>query len=260
MIICIFGAGAFGKALGKILIDNHHAVKYYDPAIYPDVGFDLATYKANGVIIAIPSAAMTDFLANYPEHLKKLPTILATKGLMDESLFQDFSQFSIISGPGFAQEIIDGKDATFTASAPFAMGLLQNHQITIELQEDFRGIMLCGALKNIYAIGAGYYSDSENETAMFIQHAHAEMQAYLQDHGADPYTAELSCGIGDLILTCTNETSRNFTCGLRLQQGKNIPEIIEELQTVEGLSALNQADTEKYMYLREIKSLVDLHR
>ena len=70
----------------------------------------------------------------------------------------------------------------------------------------------------------------------------------------------LSCGIGDLILTCTNETSRNFTCGLRLQQGKNIPEIIDELKTVEGLSALEQADTEKYMYLREIKSLVDLHR
>lgn len=260
MIISILGAGAFGTALGKILQDNHHEIKYYDPYLYPDVSLDVATYKANGIIIAMPSAALPEFLESYPEQLKKLPTIIATKGITDESIFDGFSQLSIVSGPGFAQEIIDGKNATFTASAPFAMGLLQNDQITIELQEDFRGIMLCGALKNIYAIGAGYYSDSENESAMFIQHAHAEMEKYLADHDCNPTTAELSCGIGDLILTCTNETSRNFTCGVRLREGKSIAEINDELKTVEGLSALDKVDSDKYMYLREIKKLVDLHR
>ncbi len=256
MIISILGAGAFGSAIGKILTDNQHEVKYYDPFLYPDISLEQATYQAAAIIIAIPSAELPNFIANYPANLKKLPTILATKGLSDPSLFSDFEQFSAISGPGFAQEIIEGKPATFTASAPFAMGILQNEQITIELQEDLPGILYCGALKNIYAIGAGYHSDSENDSAMFIQHAHSEMERYLADHGANPSTAELACGIGDLILTCTNETSRNFTCGVRLREGKKLPEIIEELKTIEGVTALQNIDHHGYMLLEEIYNLV----
>ena len=256
MIVSILGAGAFGSSLGKILTDNHHEIKYYDPFLYPEINLEQATYQANAIIIAIPSINLPEFLKNYPEYLKKIPTILATKGLCDPSLFDEFTQFSAISGPGFAQEIIDGKPATFTASAPFAMGILKNDQISIELQEDLLGILICGSLKNIYAIGAGYHGDSENDSAMFIQHAHSEMEKYLADHGAKPETAELACGIGDLILTCTNETSRNYTCGVRLREGKSIPEIIDELKTVEGLCALQQVDHQGYMILEEIYDLV----
>ena len=256
MIISILGAGAFGTALGKVLNDNHHEVNFYDPYLYPDVSLEKATYQANAIVIAVPSANLPELFSHYPENLKKLPTILATKGISDPSIFKDFTQFSAISGPGFAQEIIEGKPATFTASAPFAMGLFKNEQIQIELQEDLLGILLCGSLKNIYAIGAGYHSNSENDSAIFIQHAHAEMQQYLKDHGADPHTAELACGIGDLILTCTNETSRNFMCGVRLFEGKKLPEIIDELKTIEGLSALQHIEHQNYMILEEIYNLV----
>ena len=256
MIITILGAGAFGSALGKILTDNHHDIKYYDPYLYPEVNLEQATYQADAIIIAVPSANLQEFLKDYPARLKKLPTILATKGICDPNTFSDFSQFSAISGPGFAQEIIDGKPATFTASAPFAMGLLKNDQIGIELQEDLLGILLCGSLKNIYAIGAGYRADSANDTAIYIQHAHAEMQKYLKDHNAKPETAELACGIGDLILTCMNSSSRNYTCGIRLREGKKLPEIIDELKTIEGIYALQQIDRKGYMLLEEIYDLV----
>ncbi len=256
MIITILGAGAFGSALGKILTDNHHEVKYYDPYLYPEINLEQATYQANAIIIAIPSANLPDFLKDYPERLRKLPTILATKGLSDPSIFNNFPHFSIISGPGFAQEIIQDKPATFTASAPFAIGLLKNDQISIELQGDLLGILLCGSLKNIYAIGAGYHGDSKNDSAIFIQHAHAEMKKYLEDHGAKSDTAELACGIGDLILTCTNESSRNYTCGVRLREGKSTTEIINELKTVEGLYALQRVDRKGYIILEEIYDLV----
>lgn len=256
MIITILGAGAFGSALGKILTDNHHDIKYYDPYLYPEVNLEQATYQADAIMIAVPSANLQEFLKDYPARLKKLPTILATKGICDPNTFNDFSQFSAISGPGFAQEIIDGKPATFTASAPFAMGLLKNDQISIELQEDLLGILLCGSLKNIYAIGAGYRADSANDTAIYIQHAHAEMQKYLRDHNAKPETAELACGIGDLILTCMNNSSRNYTCGIRLREGKKLPEIIDELKTIEGIYALQQIDRKGYMLLEEIYGLV----
>ena len=74
----------------------------------------------------------------------------------------------------------------------------------------------------------------------------------------DPlYHVVSACGLGDLILTCSNDTSRNFTCGKRLREGKIVPEIINELKTVEGLSALEKVDTDNYMVLREIKDLVN---
>ena len=257
MKVSILGAGAFGQALGKVLTDNQHQISYYDPQLFPDINLDAATYQADAVVIAIPSAFLGDLIAEYPDRLKKLPTVCATKGLLNANMFADFTQFSVISGPGFAQEIIDGKPSTMTASTPFAMGLLQNNQITIELHEDLAGILLCGSLKNIYAIGAWYHSESASDTAMLIQHAHYEMKKYLADHDADPETAECACGLGDLILTCSNDTSRNFTCGKRLREGKIIPEIINELKTVEGFSALEKVDTDNYMVLREIKDLVN---
>ena len=242
MKVSIIGAGAFGQALGKVLTDNQHQISYYDPQLFPDVNLDAATYQADVIVIAIPSAFVPDFVATYPDRLKKIPTICATKGLLNAHAFADFTQFSAISGPGFAKEIIDGKPCTLTASAPFAMGLLQNDQVTIELHED---------------LAAGYHSESTSDIAMFIQHAHFEMKKYLADHSADPETAECACGLGDLILTCSNDASRNYTCGKRLREGKIISEIISELKTIEGLSALEKVDTDNYMVLREIKDLVN---
>lgn len=256
MNIAMLGAGAFGKALGKILTDNGHEVKYYDPFLFPEITIDQVCYQAGAIVIAIPSNALPDFIANYPSYLKKIPTILATKGVMDAKLFEDFPQFSAISGPAFAQEIIDGKPAIFTASAPFAMGLFKNDQVEIELCDDLLGILLCGTLKNVYAIGAGYRSNSENSMASFIQHAHSETKNYLRNHGANPETAELSCGLGDLILTCTNDTSRNFSCGRMLFEGRFIEAIVEELVTVEGLNAIPLVDVdETYPLLRQIAKL-----
>lgn len=259
MKIAILGAGAYGQALAKILSDNQHQISYYDPAVYPDISLETATFEADAVVITVPSMYLEQLVDGYPDNLKKVPTILASKGMMSIDKFADFTQFSVISGPGFAQEIIDGKPTTLTASNPFAMGLFQNKQVTVELCEDTIGIVLCGAIKNIYAIGAGYYSNSENMSATFLQHAHAEMQRYLVDHGAKAETSELACGLGDLILTCTNDTSRNYRCGVMLREGKSIDEITTELKTVEGLTALLNADVDNYKLLREIRDLVSSH-
>lgn len=252
----MIGAGVFGKALGKILTDNGHAVNYYDPAIYPDVDLKMATYKSNTIVICIPSIYLPEFIDSYPNELKTIPTILASKGLLNADLFNDFKQFSVISGPAFANEIMDDKPATFTASGPYPMGLFKNDQISIELTEDTLGIILCGTLKNIYAIGAGYYSDSDNDIATYIERAHNEIATYLEKHGADPHTADLACGIGDLILTCTSNTSRNFTFGQRLKNGESVGDILEDLKTVEGYSATQIIDVEGYPLLQNVRALI----
>lgn len=259
MNITILGAGVFGKALGKILTDNQHTISYYDPAVYPNISLKDAMEQAETVVIAIPSIFLPEFLDNYPVEYKKIPTILASKGLMNLEMFSDFEQFSVISGPAFASEIMEGKPATFTASNPYAMGLFKNDQVTIELCDDPLGIVICGTLKNIYAIGAGYHSDSMNDVAIFIERAHNEIATYLHKHGADPHTSDLACGLGDLILTCTNETSRNFTFGKRLKAGEKVNDILNDLQTVEGYSAAQIVDSDAYPMLLQIQSIIMQH-
>ena len=259
MNIAILGAGAFGKALGKILSDNGHHISYYDPNIYPEITLEMATYKANTIVIAIPSIFLPDFIDHYPQELKTIPTILASKGLLNGDLFADFSQFSVISGPAFASEIIEGKPATFTASNPYAMGLFKNDQVNIELIDDELGIILCGTLKNIYAIGAGYHSDSMNDMASFIEHAHNEIATYLHKHGANPHTSDLACGLGDLILSSMNEESRNFTFGKRLKAGESIGDILNDLKTVEGYSAAQIIDSENYPLLQQVQNIISQH-
>ena len=87
------------------------------------------------------------------------------------------------------------------------------------------------------------------------------MKNDLLNHGANPDTAELACGIGDLILTCRSETSRNYTCGKKLHSGQSLDDILTELQTVEGINALHELEvTEEYPILLHIARLAGLKR
>lgn len=254
MNITILGAGAFGKALGKILTDNDHSINFYDPAIYPNISLELATRISEVIVIAIPSEYLADFLQNYPAELKEKPTVLASKGLFNADLFADFTQFSVLSGPAFASDILAGNPTAMTASSPFVHSIFNNSQITIELCPDTLGILLCGTLKNIYAIGAGYHSGENLDE--YVEKAHAEMADYLEKHGAERETADLSCGIGDLRLTCTNDTSRNFRLGKRLKSGEALDAILADLKTVEGYAALQIADREGYPMIEDIYNII----
>lgn len=255
MNVSIMGAGAFGTALGKILVDNGHTVAYYDPK-HLALSIEEATKDAEVVIIAIPSEAIEDFCKNYPTELMGLPTILATKGLTDACNFGTFEDLSVLSGPAFAKDIIAGKSVTFTATDELARKLFENDQISIELTDDLRGVMLCGALKNIYAIGAGYQERSESAAAAFLTRAHREMRQYLSDHDANPNTSELACGVGDLAMCCYSPSSRNFLCGQMLREGVLLDEIKSKIGTIEGVAALEQADRQNYPLISEIYALV----
>lgn len=261
MKIAILGAGAYGRALGKIVSNNGHDLAFYDPKVCPDVSLEQATKDCDAIIVCIPSNFLPSFIEDYPDDLKSKPTFLASKGLGDAKIFKDFSNFAVLSGPSFAQEIMDGKQSMLTATNQLAVEIFANQQIEIEVCQDLQGVILCGSLKNAYAIGAGFNSDSENAVAALIVKAHAETRAYLLNHGANPDTAELACGIGDLILTCSSETSRNFTCGKKLHSGQNLDDILTELQTVEGINALHELDiTDEYPLLMHIARLAGLKK
>jgi glycerol-3-phosphate dehydrogenase (NAD(P)+) len=221
----IIGAGAYGTALSTILNHNHHTTTLYDPIK------NLTTLPPSpaATIIAIPSQ-------NIPSVIPLLPTtspiILATKGLFTLHQFGHLTHhLSILSGPAFAANLIAKTPTTLTATKKIAQALFTTDFLNIELTPDTIGVLTCGSLKNIYAIGAGllHLTPDTRAHAVYIAKSIAEIETILIARHADPATAYLSCGLADLLITCTPE-SRNY------QFGAHFPH--PATTTTEGLTSL----------------------
>ncbi len=232
MKIAIIGAGAYGTALGEILSANKYEVAYYDPFLLPDVSIENVLDEATEVLLVAPSAALLELLPKLP---KDKPLIVATKGILDDGVFAGFENVAVISGPGFADDIKAGKETFLTVTDERLMRMFGANFIKFDYTTDMRGVLMCGALKNVYAVLAGYlgllpggegYED-------FISEVTDEMGKLLAANGAKAETVDLYCGVGDLRLTC-DTPSRNYQYGVKLSEDVLYqPEV-----TVEGVSAL----------------------
>lgn len=160
---------------------------------------------------------------------------------------------TFISGPSFAKEIVK-RHPTSVSVASFTE-TEANKAATLFHQPHFRcytgadpiGIELSGALKNVYAIASGM-SDGlgfENNTrAMIITRGLAEMTCIGTAYGASPLTFLGLAGVGDLFLTCSSPTSRNYTVGYRLGKGETLETITGTLGSVaEGVSTAKGVKT-----------------
>jgi glycerol-3-phosphate dehydrogenase (NAD(P)+) len=241
MKITIFGAGAFGTALGKILEEKGHTLEYYDPVKYPEKGLTSTIEGSEAYLLAVPSAAAPKVLLFLP-HDK--PLICASKGFLTAASFKPFTKFSVLSGGAFAADLDKKAPCVLTATDPFIKQLFETDWLKFDETTDKTGVLICGALKNIYAIGSGYWGlkYGTQDFDDFINSALTEMKIILQTNGADPRTVDLSCGLRDLVITCASPTSRNYDFGVKL---KNDPELGVKLQkgqvkmgTVEGVGAI----------------------
>ena len=254
MKIAILGAGAFGTALGGILTDNGYEIAYYDTRL--DVKLNDVLVDADKVLIAVPSKSVPYVL---PHLSKDLPLIVATKGILSEEAFAEFKNYAIISGPGYADDMKAHKKVTLTVTDKDVAKLFKADYIDFDFTDDKRGVLMCGALKNVYAIGAGYLGlERGTETWQnFIEAVSEEIKAILALNGANPETMDLACGILDLQLTC-GFPSRNYEYGQKLKKNKNV----EPDKTVEGLTAMNKINQgvikipESAKYLTQIKELL----
>lgn len=276
--IALLGAGSWGTAMAIHLANVGHNVLLWahnpqhvqqmindqaNARFLPGIAFpqhkitastDIAQCIADAdeVIIAVPSHAFADVLAQIPSPTKGLAWL--TKGvdpqshqLLSELVTQRFGAsfpVAILSGPSFAKEV-----ATFLPTALTLAGndlayqqrihaLFHHHNIRVYLSEDLIGVQLCGAVKNILAIACGI-SDGlgfgANAKAALITRGLAEMSRLGLALGAKPETFIGLAGVGDLVLTCTDDQSRNRRFGLLL--GKDISIADAELQigqVVEG--------------------------
>ncbi|WP_442902819.1 NAD(P)H-dependent glycerol-3-phosphate dehydrogenase [Gilliamella sp. Bim3-2] len=215
-----------------------------------------AVLAAPILLIVVPSHAFASILTQIKPFLRQDTKIVwATKGLEVNTgrLLQDVAEeilgnkipLAVISGPTFAKEVAYGLPTAVTVASTNEHFLNQlqtlfhcSKSFRVYSSKDFIGVQLGGAIKNVIAIGAGL-SDGlgfgANARTALITRGLAEMMRLGAVLGADPATFMGMAGLGDLVLTCTDDQSRNRRFGMLLGQNKSIQEAQDTIgQVVEG--------------------------
>lgn len=254
MKFTVLGAGAFGKALGGILEKNQHEVAYYD---IDGPTLEEALTGAEAIVLCLPSSVVPEILTKLP---KTLPLIVATKGLLGASIFNNFTDAMALSGPSYAEAVVKEERMALTITDRRLGEWFRQPWLTFVESHDLNGVLLCGALKNVYAIGAGLRNLEEDsyEWYQYIDRAMSELSAILTANGSSAYTATLPCGRDDLELTCALP-SRNYEFGQILYEN---PEA-RPVKTVEGVSTIARLKAgeiiipENAQILRQIMEVVN---
>ncbi len=252
MKIGIIGAGAFGSALAVA-----YGQKGLDVALwargkaceraYPASVFHTADLvdlqEAAAILLVVPAQKTADFLAQ--NVLPAVPLVLCAKGI-DASTGRLQSEIagrevSILTGPGFADEIAAGLPTALTLAGGNAaqQALLSTPKLRLYRTDDLIGAQAGGALKNVIALACGMAIGAglgESARAALLTRGFAEMQRLGVALGGKAETFQGLSGLGDLALTCASAQSRNFAQGLAYGRGDG-----QTGGTVEGLATAQAA-------------------
>lgn len=214
--------------------------------------FDAVVSEATHLIVAVPSHAFAEILNRLPKPKNGLAWI--TKGIdpLSHKLLSDLVEekwgvsypFAIISGPSFAKEVAQNLPTALTLASNDSTlqdnlrELFHHSQIRVYSTKDSIGVQLCGAVKNVLAIACGL-SDGlgfgANAKAALITRGLAEMTRLGLKMGANEETFRGLAGVGDLVLTCTDNQSRNRRYGLYIGEGMTALDAETKInQVVEG--------------------------
>lgn len=212
--------------------------------------------EADALVVAAPALGVRELRDRVAPRLRAAHRLCsATKGLTPDdsrrmselwSEVMPAARVAVLSGPNISREIAAGLPAptviasTDRATAKAFQELLGTPMFRAYTNDDVVGVELCGALKNIVALGAGAIDGmgyGVNAKAGFMTRGLAEIARYAFASGANPLTCAGLAGFGDLIATCTSAHSRNRTVGEQLAKGVAIAEIERRLggQVAEGI-------------------------
>lgn len=249
------------SAVLKTMADARENTRYLPGYPFPEslyLNTEIAAVMAhsNDILVVVPSHAFADCLTQIAPYLTAQHRVVwATKGLEPETgrLLQNVAAeiigparpMGILSGPTFAKEMAAGLPTAISLAATdpqFAQDIAAKlhcaKSFRVYLNPDFTGVQLGGAVKNVIAIGAGLADGlgfGANARTALITRGLAEMTRLGTAVGASPETFMGMAGLGDLVLTCTDNQSRNRRFGLALGAGKTVEAAIAEIgQVVEG--------------------------
>jgi len=252
------------------LLSEQRCNQQYLPGVsFPDLlqvtaDLELALASPAWVLIAIPSHAYRSFLQKNAHLFQShIGVAWASKGLengtaklIHQVVAEELPQCdktAVMSGPTFAGEVARNLPTSITVaseSETFARQItddLHSGRFRVYLSKDLIGVELGGALKNVLAIAAGAADGlgfGANTRAALITRGLAEMMRLGEAMGGQRETFMGLAGVGDLILTCTDNQSRNRRTGLLLAQGKTLEQVREEIgQAIEGIRTAKEVVT-----------------
>lgn len=230
----------------------------FPPSLEPVMDLEAALPQVGQVLVVVPSRGFRATLERLAGHLAaQVPLVWGTKGLEPETgrLLHEIAgeilgperPMAVMSGPTFAHEVAAGLPTAVTVAATeleVAARLARcfhGDTFRVYTSDDLIGVQLGGAVKNVLAIAVGI-SDGlgfgANTRAALITRGLTELMRFALACGAQRETLMGLSGLGDLVLTCTEDQSRNRRLGLALAQGKRLDEALTLIgQAVEGTVA-----------------------
>ncbi|WP_291462639.1 NAD(P)H-dependent glycerol-3-phosphate dehydrogenase [Desulfobacula sp.] len=222
--------------------------------IIPSNDLEIVVKEKDLVLVVVPSHCMRDVAGRMKNFISpETIVVTASKGIenkthltMTQILAEkiDFipkENFVVLSGPSFAKEVAN-KVPTVVAAAStsrevseYVQEIFSCFTFRVYVNDDPIGTQIGGAMKNVLAIAAGICDGMKmglNPRAALITRGLTEMNRLGTKLGADPLTLAGLAGVGDLLLTCTGDLSRNYTVGKQIGEGKKPDEIISEMRMV----------------------------
>jgi glycerol-3-phosphate dehydrogenase (NAD(P)+) len=214
------------------------------------------------VLVVVPSQFARKVYSDLAPHLNPgLPVVVAAKGIEVNTLRLPLEVVSevlgadrpsaVLSGPSFAREVARGlPTALVLASDTRALSLrlqdlLASRDLRVYTNDDPLGVQLCGAIKNVMAIAVGVVEGlglGTNARAALITRGLGEVTRLVVALGGRAETASGLAGLGDLVLTCTGDLSRNLSVGRELGRGSRLEDVLAGSRSVaEGVRTARSA-------------------
>ncbi|MDP2644078.1 MAG: NAD(P)H-dependent glycerol-3-phosphate dehydrogenase [Desulfobacterales bacterium] len=210
------------------------------------------------LVIVLPSHVFRKTVRRFKEHIAgdtvivsaskgiEIKTHLTMSGVLSEELpAMGPEHLAVLSGPTFAREVAQNVPTVVTVAAAnrqvagWVQQVFASPFFRVYTGDDMLGVELGGAIKNVIAIAAGIADGlglGYNTRAALITRGLAEIRRLGVKLGANPKTFSGLAGVGDLVLTCTGDLSRNYTVGKNIGKGKRLKEILSEMRMVaEGI-------------------------
>jgi len=245
---------------------NTRSNEAYLPGVtFPDnlileADLETAIKASEAVLVVSPSHAFAEVLQKIKPHIGNRPLAWASKGFepgsgrflheVAEDIMGKDTPIALVTGPSFAKDVAEGKPTLVTVATTnksFALEVshaLHNKKFRVYISDDLIGAELGGAVKNVLALATGICDGmqlGDNTRAAILTRGMAEMMRLGKALNCKAETLMGLSGLGDLVLTCTGDLSRNRRMGLALGRSQSIEDAKKEIgQLVEGIGTADE--------------------